>query len=337
MVRVPSGWGRISKQIEICRPNKFKTVTVLLCVEAPILCVCVYFRLTIIFVLKLEGHGPSSDTPVDLSLQPRTDSKFEKILKIPLYCVMALCFKCLSLLNRKVRWQTTQCPRCRLLPWFPAFPLRSEVKRTRVNVGRFCVRVPWPCSFPVSQKSENYSNTEAPVAEDTSQPDAELPEDGEEEECRLIGRSSKSKEAVAAAIQKLGVRLLQNLEATPEQPNIIISPLSISLALSQLALGKHIRPFKERRTFTAFPPSFVSIFSEFMGAWRCPHPVIALFLTGAVNETRELLMYHLHEHTVPCYDQTLYSILTGLRNNDLQIATQIFLREGYFNKGNFPC
>lgn len=47
-------------------------------------------------------------------------------------------------------------------------------------------------------------------------------------------------EAIAAAIQKLGVQLLQNLEATPEQPNIIISPFSISLALSQLALGMHV-------------------------------------------------------------------------------------------------
>lgn len=43
------------------------------------------------------------------------------------------------------------------------------------------------------------------------------------------------------AIQKLGLQLLQNLEATPEQPNVIISPFSISLALSQLALGKHVQ------------------------------------------------------------------------------------------------
>ncbi|CAG08932.1 unnamed protein product, partial [Tetraodon nigroviridis] len=104
--------------------------------------------------------------------------------------------------------------------------------------------------------------------------------------------SPKSREAIAAAIQKLGVRLLQNLEATPEQPNIIISPLSISLALSQLALG-------------------------------------------AVNETRELLMHHLHEHTLPCYHQSLYNVLAGLRNSDLQIATKIFLRQGFQPKQDF--
>lgn len=132
------------------------------------------------------------------------------------------------------------------------------------------------------------------------------------------------------------MQLLQNLEATPDQPNIIISPLSISLALSQLALGKHIRPIKAHCTFTASPLSFVSNFSQFMATWRCPHSVIALFLAGAVNETRELLMQHLHEHTLPCYHQSLCNILTGLRNNDLQITTQIFLRQGRFSRGELP-
>lgn len=60
-------------------------------------------------------------------------------------------------------------------------------------------------------------------------------EDGEG--CLSISRRSQSREAIAAAIQKLGIQLLQNLETTPEQPNVIISPFSISLALSQLALG----------------------------------------------------------------------------------------------------
>lgn len=171
-----------------------------------------------------------------------------------------------------------------------------------------------------------------PAAANTSQPDADSSGEGRDEECHVIGRSPESREAIAAAIQKLGVRLLQNLEATPEQPNIIISPLSISLALSQLALGKHIWPLKAHGTFTVFSLSLVSIFLKFMVTWRCPQSVIALSLAGAVNETQELLMHHLHEHTLPCYHQSLYSILAGLRNNDLQIATQIFLRQGYFSK-----
>lgn len=174
-----------------------------------------------------------------------------------------------------------------------------------------------------------------PAAANTSQPDADWSEEGRDEECCLIGRSPESREAIAAAIQKLGVRLLQNLEATPEQPNIIISPLSISIALSQLALGKHIWPLKAHCTFTVFSLSLVSIFLKFMVTWRIPQSVIAPSLAGAVNETRELLMHHLHEQTLHCYHQSLYNVLAGLRNKDLQIATQIFLRQGYLSKENF--
>uniref|UniRef100_A0A8C5DVX5 Serpin domain-containing protein n=1 Tax=Gouania willdenowi TaxID=441366 RepID=A0A8C5DVX5_GOUWI len=105
-------------------------------------------------------------------------------------------------------------------------------------------------------------------------------------------RLPQSREPIAAAIQKLGVQLLQNLEPTPEQQNVIISPLSISLALSQLALG-------------------------------------------AVNETEELLMHHLHANTLPCYHQSLHNILEQLTNNDLQIATRIFLRPGFKPKEGF--
>uniref|UniRef100_A0A672GX33 Serpin domain-containing protein n=1 Tax=Salarias fasciatus TaxID=181472 RepID=A0A672GX33_SALFA len=105
-------------------------------------------------------------------------------------------------------------------------------------------------------------------------------------------RGSQSREAVAASIQKLGVQLLRNLETSPEQPNVIISPLSIALALSQLALG-------------------------------------------AVNETEELLMRHLHENTLPCYHQSLHNLLVHLRNNEVQIATRLFLRQGFKPKQAF--
>uniref|UniRef100_A0A8C6WE31 Serpin domain-containing protein n=1 Tax=Neogobius melanostomus TaxID=47308 RepID=A0A8C6WE31_9GOBI len=83
-------------------------------------------------------------------------------------------------------------------------------------------------------------------------------------------------------IEKLGMKLLQNLDTTPEQPNIIISPLSIALLL---------------------------------------------LYSGAVNETEELLMQHLHDHALPCYHQALRHVLAQLRNDDLQLATGIFLRK----------
>ncbi|KAG9351619.1 hypothetical protein JZ751_022870 [Albula glossodonta] len=64
-------------------------------------------------------------------------------------------------------------------------------------------------------------------------------EDGEEEggSCTAQQLSPEAKREMGAAILKLGLQLLQNLKPEPERPNVIISPLSISLALSQLALG----------------------------------------------------------------------------------------------------
>ncbi|KAM3615615.1 uncharacterized protein V6R79_005127 [Siganus canaliculatus] len=128
----------------------------------------------------------------------------------------------------------------------------------------------------------------------TSRPSGGSSEEEQDNDCHFVGRSPQSKGALAAAIQKLGLLLLQNLEATPEQPNVIISPFSISLALSQLALG-------------------------------------------AVNETQELLMHHLHEHSLSCYHQSLHHVLTQLRDSDLQIATRIFLRQGTQLKQDFTC
>ncbi|XP_029027748.1 serpin peptidase inhibitor, clade F (alpha-2 antiplasmin, pigment epithelium derived factor), member 2b isoform X2 [Betta splendens] len=126
----------------------------------------------------------------------------------------------------------------------------------------------------------------------TSRPQGGSSEEEQDEGCVSAGRSRRSRSAIAAAIQKLGVQLLQNLDTTEQQPNIIISPLSISLALSQLALG-------------------------------------------AVNETKELLMHHLHDNALPCYHDSLHNILEHLRRNNLQIATRIFLRQGFEPKQDF--
>ncbi|KAM9359555.1 serpin peptidase inhibitor, clade F (alpha-2 antiplasmin, pigment epithelium derived factor), member 2b [Symphorus nematophorus] len=156
--------------------------------------------------------------------------------------------------------------------------------------------IPLMPSHPI----EKNDSTPAPKKTDTTEtpeiatirPNGGSSEEDQDEDCQSIGQKLKSREAIAAAIQKLGVQLLQNLETTPEQPNVIISPFSISLALSQLALG-------------------------------------------AVNETQELLMHHLHEHSLPCYHESLHNVLEQLRNNDLQIATRIFLRQGFQPKEEF--
>ncbi|KAI3354157.1 hypothetical protein L3Q82_018695 [Scortum barcoo] len=165
------------------------------------------------------------------------------------------------------------------IPLVPLIPLMPSHPREVQNLS-----TPQP---------ERADTTEARVltTAKTSTPNTGSSEDEEVDGCRAVGQSPQSREAIAAAIQKLGMQLLQNLETTPEQPNVIISPFSISLALSQLALG-------------------------------------------AVNETKELLMHHLNEHSLPCFHESLHNVLVQLRS-DLQIATRIFLREGFEPKDDF--
>lgn len=49
--------------------------------------------------------------------------------------------------------------------------------------------------------------------------------------------SPKDYRAMGGAIEQLGLELLQNLPVGPQQPNVILSPLSVAFALAQLALG----------------------------------------------------------------------------------------------------
>jgi len=51
--------------------------------------------------------------------------------------------------------------------------------------------------------------------------------------------SLEAQRAVGGSVAKLGLALLEKLQPGSEQPNIIISPLSISLTLAELALGQH--------------------------------------------------------------------------------------------------
>ncbi|KAJ8347660.1 hypothetical protein SKAU_G00262490 [Synaphobranchus kaupii] len=115
---------------------------------------------------------------------------------------------------------------------------------------------------------------------------------GEGGSCTAQQLSLEAKRAVGAAILKLGLRLLENLKTGPEQTNVIISPLSISLALSQLALG-------------------------------------------AAQETERLLLQSLKADGLPCYHQSLHSLLQHLRNSTVKIATRIYLQPGFKVKPEF--
>lgn len=45
---------------------------------------------------------------------------------------------------------------------------------------------------------------------------------------------------IGGAIERLGLQLLQNLPVGPQQPNVILSPLSVAFALAQLTLGQSV-------------------------------------------------------------------------------------------------
>ncbi|CAB1348994.1 unnamed protein product, partial [Coregonus sp. 'balchen'] len=118
-------------------------------------------------------------------------------------------------------------------------------------------------SAPSTQEPPNTSPTTPPPFVTTSAPDGGSSEEDNQQQdggCRAQARRPKSRQALAGAIQRLGMKLLGQMKTGPEQPNVIISPLSISLALSQLALG-------------------------------------------AMNETEELLMHHLHGGSLPLHNQ----------------------------------
>jgi hypothetical protein len=55
---------------------------------------------------------------------------------------------------------------------------------------------------------------------------------------------------------------------------------------------------------------------------------IYVCLSGAMNETEELLMHHLHGDTLPCYHMSLHNFLERLRKSDLQVATRLYLQPG---------
>lgn len=53
-----------------------------------------------------------------------------------------------------------------------------------------------------------------------------------------------------------------------------------------------------------------------------------VWLSGARNDTEELLLQRLHVDTVPCYHKALKSLLHHVRKNALQIASRIYLADG---------
>ncbi|XP_035480373.1 alpha-2-antiplasmin isoform X1 [Scophthalmus maximus] len=79
----------------------------------------------------------------------------------------------------------------------------------------------------------------SPGAPDVSDPvDEEEEAEDTDRSCRG-GRvfSPEEHQALGGAIERLGLQLLENLPIGPQQPNVILSPLSLAFALAQLSLG----------------------------------------------------------------------------------------------------
>ncbi|MBN3318873.1 A2AP protein, partial [Atractosteus spatula] len=62
-------------------------------------------------------------------------------------------------------------------------------------------------------------------------------EESPEQECRSGVPRREAQKALGVAVTKFGLELLQQLLSRSKEPNIVVSPLSVALALSQLALG----------------------------------------------------------------------------------------------------
>lgn len=78
----------------------------------------------------------------------------------------------------------------------------------------------------------------------TGTPDVSSPvseeEDTEEEvhSCRGTRFDPKERRSIGSAIERLGLQLLEKFPVGPQQPNVILSPLSLAFALAHLTLGQ---------------------------------------------------------------------------------------------------
>ncbi|XP_047463540.1 alpha-2-antiplasmin [Mugil cephalus] len=68
---------------------------------------------------------------------------------------------------------------------------------------------------------------------------SDIVDEKEETKVHICGGAISPEEhrAIGGAIERLGLKLLENLPIGPQQPNVIISPLSLAFALAHLTLG----------------------------------------------------------------------------------------------------
>lgn len=88
----------------------------------------------------------------------------------------------------------------------------------------------WPLIFFCCQEEPTPGATEVPVSDEEDANKAHS--------CVSQLFSTEERRSLGGAIERLGLQLLENLPIVPQQPNIILSPLSVALALAHLTLGE---------------------------------------------------------------------------------------------------
>lgn len=90
----------------------------------------------------------------------------------------------------------------------------------------------WPFLFSCFQEEPT------PGATDTPNPVSDEEDTKKAHSCASQLFSTEERRSLGGAIERLGLQLLENLPIVPQQPNVILSPLSVALALAHLTLGE---------------------------------------------------------------------------------------------------
>ncbi len=123
--------------------------------------------------------------------------------------------------------------------------------------------------------------------------------------------SLEAQRAVGGAVAKLGLALLENLQPGSEQPNIIISPLSISLALAELALGEHsVINYIDVCIYSCYVFIYVQFYFKSL---------------GAKDKTEDKLLEVLQAKELPNFHETLSCLQEQLTAKAVRMASRLYL------------
>lgn len=163
-----------------------------------------------------------------------------------------------------------------------------------------------------------------PGATDAPAPISDEVDTKEAHSCRNQLASTGGRRSLGGAIEQFGVQLLEKLPIIPQQPNVILSPLSVALALAHLTLGESDFSFVCQKEII-----HVQDLSAGFGKNLIPVETAGIYLLlGAHNETENLLLKTLHAHNLPCYHHILGGLLPHFKNKSLEVATRMYLRPG---------